>query len=131
MPWMSGHSVGKRPAGHPGREGCPLGEQCGNGDGVWPEDAASGGTSCIQQLLPRAAGPGQTMLGSWPRLVGAPSLKAVVAGTGPGRANRHSVSDALACRSFIFFLLFTNEDAGWERRLYRFAWLGGVTSDPR
>lgn len=86
--------------------------------------------SCIQQLLPRAAGLGQTMLGSWPRLMGAPSLKAVVASTGPGRTNRHDVSDALACRGFIFFL-FTNEDAGWERRLYRFAWLGGVTSDPR
>lgn len=49
---------------------------------MWPEDTASRGTSCIQQPLPRAAGPGQTMLGIWPRLVGAPSLKAVVAGQG-------------------------------------------------
>lgn len=39
------------------------------------EDVASGGTSCVQQPLPRAAGPGWAVLGSWPRLVGAPSVK--------------------------------------------------------
>lgn len=72
---------------------------------VGPEDAASGGTSRIQQLLPGAARPGWAVLGSWPRLMGAPNVKAVVAGTAPGRANRHDVSDVLACKSFILFLV--------------------------
>lgn len=37
------------------------------------EDAASGGTSCVQQPLPRAAGLGWAVLGSWPRLVAPPT----------------------------------------------------------
>lgn len=79
-------------------------EGCGRGRGLRghilrPAAAPQGrraGLGCAGELAP-------------PR--GRPQCEARVAGTAPGGANRHDVSDVVACESFIL-LRFANEDAG-------------------
>lgn len=108
MPWMSGRSVGKGLRGTQGGRAARR-EQCGNGGGVWPRTWPPGSI-----LRPAAAPQGrQAGLGcvrSWPRLVGAPSVK-------PGSLARRqgeptdTTSQMWLPASFIL-LRFANEAAG-------------------